>query len=243
MEGMYAIPGLSVADPAALDWQGLPSECVLHMHSRRTPALARTLDEEGFRVVSMARHPLDLLISVLQFCQHDDTPLQWLGGENGDERSIRGALPNSEVFIDYACGPRAAALTSVNREWWPAPGALQVRYEEWVANTPRELRRMEVALEKSARRPAAAVVASATIPQLREKTGVSHHFWQGKPGLWRRMLTAPAVKRIALAHALYCTELRYTCDPDPRLGARQADANWQALVQTPRQNRQRHRKG
>jgi Sulfotransferase domain len=233
LEGIYAVPGLSVPNPAALDWQSLPSECVLHMHWHRTPALARMLDDEGFRVVSVIRHPLDLLVSVLQFCLHDDSPLQWLGGENGDERSIRGVLPNSPAFIRYACGPRAAALMDVNREWRPAPGALQVRYEELVADTPRGLRRIEATLGKPTRRPAAAVAADATIPQLRKRTGVAHHFWQGRPGLWKQLLTAPAAERIALAHSLYCAELRYACHPDLGLTAAQADANWLALVRPP----------
>ena len=135
LEGLYALPGLSV--PTRPPWTGsLPSGCVLHMHWHRTPALAQTLENEGFRVVSVARHPLDLLLSVLQFCRHDDSPLQWLDGENGDERLIRGVLPNSPAFIRYASGPRAAALMAVNREWWPAPGALQVRYEELAADAP-----------------------------------------------------------------------------------------------------------
>ncbi len=203
------------------------------MHWRRTAALARILDDQGFRVVSVARHPLDLLISVLQFCLHDNSPLEWLSGENGDERSIRGVLPNSEAFIQYASGPRAAALTAVNREWWPAPGALQVRYEALVADTPKELHRMEATLGKSTRQPALAVVADATIPHLRKRTGVAHHFWQGRPGLWRQMLTAPTAERIALAYGLYCAELGYTCVPDLKLTAAQADANWRALVRPP----------
>jgi hypothetical protein len=233
LEGLYAIPGVSVPDPAALDWQSLPSGCVLHIHWHRTPALAQTLEDEGFQVVSVARHPLDLLLSVLQFCRHDDSPLQWLGGENGDERSIRGVLPNSPAFIRYASGPRAAALMAVNREWWPAPGALQVRYEELAADAPRELDRIEATLEKPARRRAGAVAASATIPRLRKKIGVAHHFWQGRPDLWKQLLTAPVAERIALAHSLYGAELRYACKPDLGLTADQADANWLALVRPP----------
>jgi len=233
LEGVYAIPGQPVPDPAALDWQSLPSECVLHLHWHRTPALVQTLDDEGFRIVSIVRHPLDVLISILQFCLHDDTPLRWLGGENGDERSIRGVLPNSPAFVRYASGPRAAALMAVNREWWPASGALQVRYEELVADTPKELCRVEAMLGHSARQTAAAVAASATIPKLRERTGVSHHFWQGRPGLWRFMLTASAADQIALAHGSYCAELGYTCEADPNLSAAKAEANWLALVSPP----------
>jgi hypothetical protein len=107
---------------------------------------------------------------------------------------------------------------------------LQVRYEELTADAPRELRRIEAALEKPARRRAAAVAAGATIPQLRKKIGVAHHFWQGRPDLWKHLLTAPAAERIALAHSLYGAELRYACNADLGLTADQADANWLALV-------------
>ena len=105
-----------------------------------------------------------------------------------------------------------------------------MRYEELVADAPGELRRIASTLAEPTRRSAEAVAEGATIPKLAAKTGVCHHFWQGKPGLWKRVLTATAAERIALAQAPSFAELRYVCDPDRELTTARANANWLALV-------------
>ena len=201
----YAIPGLAVPRPDDLDWAGLPEECVLQLHWHRTPALLQRLGQEGFRVVSVTRHPLDVLISILQFCLHDDSTLQWLDGDGGDERPIQGTMPGSAAFLEYAAGPRAAALMAVSQEWASAPETIGVRYEELIADTQGELRRIVEALEEPMRRVIAEVAEGATIPKLRHRTGATHHFWQGRHGLWRSLLTRPIVERLA---AVYQTFLR-----------------------------------
>ena len=200
------------------------------MHWRRTPALTRRLREGGFHVMTVVRHPLDVLLSVLQFCLHDDSTMGWLGGEAGDERPIRGAMPGSAAFLDYAVGPRAAALLAVGPDWAADPDCILVRYEELVADAPGELRRIAEALGEPDRRSAAEVAAAATLPAMRARTGVAHHFWQGRPGLWRALLTAPSAGRIAEAHRDCFAALGYVCDPDPELTPAQADANWLKLV-------------
>jgi hypothetical protein len=226
----YAIPGFAVHRPDDLNWADLPEECVLQLHWRRTPALVRRLREEGFRVVCVTRHPVDILISILQFCLHDDSTLQWLNGEGGSERPIHGAMPGSAIFLEYGAGPRAAALMTVSREWTSAPECLRVRYEDLVADGEGQLKRIAEALGEPSRRLIAEVVERATIPKLRVRTDVAHHFWQGCPGLWRSLLISPAVERLAEAHHAYCAELGYTCAADPLLTAAQADASWLALI-------------
>jgi hypothetical protein len=226
----YGIPGFAVHRPDDLNWADLPEECVVQLHWHRTPALVHRLGEEGFRVVSVARHPLDVLISILQFCLHDDSTLQWLNGEGGSERPIHGAMPGSALFLEYGAGPRAAALMAVSREWTSAPECLRVRYEDLVADSEGELKRIAEALGEPTRRLIAEVVGSATIPKLRVRTEVAHHFWQGCPGLWRSLLISPAVERLAEVHHAYCAELGYSCAADPLLVAARADANWLALI-------------
>jgi hypothetical protein len=226
----YAIPGFAVHRPDDLNWAELPEKCVLQLHWHRTAALVQKLREEGFHVVSVARHPLDVLISILQFCLHDDSTLQWLNGEAGDERPIHGAMPGSAVFIDYGAGPRAAALMAVSREWALAPDCIRVRYENLAADSVGELTRIAHALDEPTYRPIAEVVAGATIPKLQDRSGAAHHFWQGRYGLWQSLLTNSSVERLAAAHHDYCAELGYSCSADPLLDAAQADANWLALI-------------
>jgi hypothetical protein len=228
---LYGIPTTAVPNPAEVDWERLPPECVLAVHWHRTSLLVQQLRQAGFRVLVPARHPLDVLISILQFCLHDNSTLRWLEGENGNERPIYGSMPGSAAFLDYATGPRAASLLGVSPEWWSDPEALRVRYEDLVADTQGELSRLAEQIGEPPRQPVAQVAAGAGIAQIRQRLSRwEHHFWQGRPGLWKTLLTGPVAERIAEAHPAYFNHLGYRCDPDPLLTPGQADANWIRLV-------------
>src|SRR5437879_4423754 len=97
---LYGIPATAVHSPDEVDWDRLPPECVLAAHWHRTPSFLERLREAGFKVIIPARHPLDVLVSILQFSLHDRSTLRWLEGENGNERSIYGAMPGSTAFLD-----------------------------------------------------------------------------------------------------------------------------------------------
>jgi hypothetical protein len=63
---------------------------VLQLHWHRTPELfGRLLERHGFRVVSIARHPFDVLLSILQFVASQPSvdalgwPVEALGLEPG----------------------------------------------------------------------------------------------------------------------------------------------------------------
>ena len=103
------------------------------------------MHEHGFRVVTVARHPLDVLISILHFCVYESESEHWLLGAGGSEAGIFAAMPRSRAFVEYATGPRAAELLAVTPDWWGRPGVVGVRYEDCVRDTDGELRRMEAA--------------------------------------------------------------------------------------------------
>jgi hypothetical protein len=225
----YELPEVAIHNPADVDWNTLPPDCVLQIHWHRTASFVRTLQEAGFRILTLVRHPLDVLLSILQFCQHDRSTLRWLDGENGNERPLYGAMPGSAAFAAYATGGRAAALLSVSTQWWQAPDVCRLRYEALVADPAGQLGGVAEALGAVPRRPLAEVVGRATVPELRVRFKVDHHFWQGRPGLWKTLLTAAAADRIARAQrdAFACG---YACDPDPQLTPEQADAAWVGLA-------------
>jgi hypothetical protein len=226
----YAVPELAAHSPAELDWAALPASCVLSVHWHRTPAFEGLLREHGFRVVTVARHPLDVLISILHFALYDTSPLRWLEGEGGDEGPICGAMPCSTPFLEYATGRRAKALLSVGRQWWEAPGCYRVRYESLVADPHGELRRAVDSFGVASARPLAEAVAENTIPRLRQRTRCGHHFWKGEPGLWKGLLPATEARLIAAAQPDSFAAFGYSCDPDPGLDRRRADASWVALT-------------
>jgi hypothetical protein len=225
----YDIPTVAIHNPRDIDWDTLPAACILQMHWHPIPSFLSRLEQYKFRVVVLARHPLDILISILHFSLHDPTA-RWLEGEEGNERPIYGAMPRSSAFLQYATGNRARALLSITTEWWNLPGAVQARYESLVADPEGEARRLVNEIGGEVKKPIAEALAATTIPRLRAMTQNDHHFWQGKAGLWKSLLTAHEAIEIARAHAAIIDSLGYRCDPDPGLDGVKADANWITLI-------------
>jgi hypothetical protein len=223
---VFAAHELAVHDPADVDWSNLPRDCIVQMHEHRTPALERKLSDHGFRVVVLARHPLDVLLSVLHFATHDGSTHRWLRGEGGNERSLYGAMPGSAAFLDYAQGKRATALLSVSPQWWDAPACLGLTYEDLVAKPKNVLQSVVDAVGVPPRVPLATAVAATTLANLRAMHRGRHHFWQGQPGHWRRLLVAEVASAIAGAQASVMRRFNYLCDADPHLSRSQADAHW-----------------
>ncbi len=229
---VYSARELAVHNPADLDWQNLPENCVLQIHWHRTPAFQALLQEHGFGLVVLARHPLDVMLSILHYALHDSSPQRWLEGEAGNEASICGAMPCSSAFLKYATSQRAGALLSISREWWDVPQACKVHYERLVGDPLAELTRIVEAVGVPARQPLAEAVATFTLGNLRSRSGTQdvpesdHHYWQGKPGHWKRLLSCQAAYAIAAAQAEAFSTFDYECDPDASLDDASADANW-----------------
>lgn len=221
----YRLPHLARHAMADADWAELPPEVVLQLHWRRTPEFAAKLDQHGFHVVTVSRHPLDVLISILHFCIHESESEHWLLGAGGSEADVFGAMPRSRVFIEYAKGPRAAELLAVTPDWWGRPGVVGVHYEDLVADAEGELRRLEKTLGRVPCNSIAEAVEACSMERLRQRS-INSHFWQGRPGLWRLLLPAAEAREIAAL----LPDLGYPIEPDPRLDALTADRNWVRLV-------------
>ncbi len=213
--------------PEDVKWNSLADNCALQIHWRNTPEFAVLLETHRFKVVTLARHPLDTLISILHFAPHEPQTNRWLNGEGGNEATIIGRSPLSRDFLAYATGPRAKALLSVTREWWREPAAAKVRYED-LARAPQAT----VASLRQALGPADRAIADTLEPFTLEKlrlTSANDHFWQGRPGLWKSLLPMKEAHAVSAAHAALFDELGYRCDPDPNVTHESADRAWQAL--------------
>ncbi|MGE3821025.1 MAG: hypothetical protein AB7I30_16555, partial [Isosphaeraceae bacterium] len=116
-------------------WGSLPDRCVMQLHWPPDDSFRRRLEADGVRVVMVCRHPLDVLISILQLARFTPETGMWLLGEGGTESGIQGVRPRSEAFLRYATGPRASALLHLSGAWRQVPGTITVRYEELVADT------------------------------------------------------------------------------------------------------------
>jgi Sulfotransferase domain len=207
------------------DWRELPHECLLQIHWRREPQFVQQLQENGFRVLVVARHPFDVLLSILHVVIYDVDSERWLDGRGGDERCLWGAMPRSRSFIDYAKSPRAAELLAVSCDWWDDPAAIRVRYEEMVANPEAQWERLVSLLGPPRGHSFAEVLAETSLDRQR-RYSINNHFWKGQPGLWR-LLLPPAEAEEIYGSLRWCFDvLGYHCDPDANLDAGSADANW-----------------
>jgi hypothetical protein len=206
----------------------LPPRVAFQIHARREPEFCDWVRRHGFRVATIARHPLDVLISILQFAVHAPSTREWLDGRSGGEEGIWGATPRSRAFIEYATGPRAAELLAVSADWWREPGVVPVRYEDVVADPTGWLTGLAAWFGPPRVEPTG-VVPRFTLDEQRRGSANSH-FWQGRPGLWRALLPAAEAEEIQAAHRDVFAALGYRCDPDPDLTPSAADRNWVRLA-------------
>ena len=156
----------AVHRPEQVCWQALPERYILQLHWPPEPAFLSQLQEHGFRSVVLARHPLDVLISILAFCQHNATD-DWLGGAGGDERRLAASSPLSEEFVDYATGPRASALLAVSAGWWQLADVCRLRYEDLCLDAAGQMSALLSALKLVPRRALVEVIDGNSAENLR----------------------------------------------------------------------------
>lgn len=229
LRSMFGLPDFAEHDPALIPWDELPPRAIVNLHATPTDALRERLT--GFKVLTISRHPLDTLISILHFAPFHRASDGWLLGQGGGEGAIRGASPTSPEFIEYAAGPRAEALLSVSRLWWDTPGVVRVRYEDLVADAAVELTRIVTEVGIPAIRTADDVAAEHALDAMRSSHATfRQHVWKGQPGHWKRFIPASVAHQIAAAHPSAFAPLSYACDPNPALDDLNADLNWNRCV-------------
>jgi hypothetical protein len=231
LHSIYDLSSLSVHNPADVNWAELPTRCIIQIHWHPTPPFLEQLDTHRFHVLTLARHPLDVLLSILHFALYDSSTARWLEGENGSERSIFGAMPCSSAFLEYATGQRAGALLSVSREWAARPGVRTIRYEDLVRDPHGRMEQLAQELGMPASHAIDDAISAQSLANRRQTDKAHHyHYWQGKPGQWKHLLPATHARQIEGALREHFQALGYVCDPDPALDVRQADANWIELI-------------
>lgn len=204
----YNATQMAVHTPEEISWAELPPDnLILQIHWRPADDFCAKLDAHGFRVVVLTRHPLDVLLSILQFSPKEPQTARWLNGEHGNEEAIYGQHPNSPKFMDYATGMRARALLSVSREWSRRPGVVVVRYEKLVEDTAGVLERLTCSIAPPLTPTDDAIKRTAfvTLKQL----SPNGHYWKGSPGLWRSLFTQRNAEMIRTAHYELFDELGY----------------------------------
>ena len=226
---LFGLEEQAVHVPGELDWHRLPTHSVIQLHWPASPSFIAQLESHGYHVVVLVRHPLDILISIPHFAKHEPQTARWLDGAHGDERSILDAEPCSEQFIDYALTPRARALIDVSSEWSDRPGIIPVRYENLVKHPSHELRRI---VEWSGMQPIASVdeaIEAMSFARLQSEAN-NQHIWQGRPGLWRKLLTPNYARAVSEPYHRHAARHGYNLTPNPTLTLECARREWAAIA-------------
>jgi Sulfotransferase domain len=225
---LFGLEERSAHTPGEVGWKSLPEACVLQLHWPRTRRFVHALERHGFQVLVLARHPLDVLVSILHFAVHEPETARWLNGAHGDERSIIGADPTSRAFRSYAAGRRARALIDLSSEWWER-GLVSIRYEDLVANPAGELGRIVEAVGRTPHLNPETVAETVNFESLRNEA-INQHFWQGRPNHWRELLPATIATEIAGRHSTVIRRLGYELQPDLDLSYEEAVSRWRARI-------------
>ena len=221
----YGLETVGGHDPYALDWARMPERCIVQVHWPAEEGFVNLLDSAGFKVLTIARHPLDVLVSILHFCGREPQTSQWLLGAGGNEDDLHFKAPTDPEFSQYALGPRAAALLDVSAQWWQqARAVIKVRYEDLVGDPVKVLRALEADLGPPTAE-LSAVVAAHAIQNL-AKTSSNQHFWQGRVGLWRSLVALSLAQQIATEHASIFETLRYDVPVGDFLTLNDLQTNW-----------------
>lgn len=221
---------LSADTPGAVPWDDLPERLVLQLHWPPDAELEARLDEHRFAGAVVTRHPLDVLVSILQFAQSEPRTARWLNGAAGNELSLIDADPTSSAFVSYAVSERAKRLLDLTPAWRASQRATaSLRYEDLVANPEAELEQLLRELDLEPQAEVGNVVAANTLNDLRSETG-SRHFWRGRPGQWRSLLPVHVAGAVAPAHERAFSAGDYDADADASLDDEEVRARWQALL-------------
>ena len=205
---LYGLQQYAVHTPQELVWHALPPACIVQLHWHCTADFTALLQREGMRALTIARHPLAVLLSIWHFARYEPQTANWLAGEGGNESTILERPVASQAFLDYACSPRAAALLAVTPEWFIRPEVTGVCYEDLIFSPVQALKKL---CEKLGEPVCSIDVAlqETSLEKLR-LTAANEHFWQGLPFAWRDAIPSNHAYKIWPVHRTVFDALGYS---------------------------------
>jgi hypothetical protein len=203
----------------------IPNRCFLQIHWYREPNFQNWLKANHFSVLTVARHPLDILLSALHYVNFEPETARWLEGNAELPGSLIGTTPRSKEFLEYSLSMGAENLLSITYQWWTDKDVMRVRYEDAVASPKTVLGGAVAKFGGDA----------GSIEPWLERLSISNmqathnrHGWRGQPGLWRRLITPRDAHKIYRRHQLIFDTLGYSVG-NYWLSNSSARKNWELL--------------
>lgn len=190
--------------------ESLPERCILQIHWYREPNFQRWLQANEFKVITIARHPLDVLISALKFIRNEPETSRWLEGNAGLPGMLAASPPCSTEFLEYALSFEAENLLSITYQWWHDPAAMKIRYEEAVRDPAGVLGSLAATWGAD---PAAVHpwLEAGSLEKMRALP--NRHGWQARPGIWKELIPPLDAARIFQRHRALFHDLGYSVKP------------------------------
>jgi hypothetical protein len=204
----------------------LPDRCFLQIHWYREPNFQKWLRLNDFKVVTIARNPFDILLSALHYSQFEPDTARWLEGNTGLPNGLLNATPYSKEFLQYALSFEAENLLSITYQWWHQANAIKLRYEDVTRDPNGTLEKIVSAFggDRDALQP---MLESISFEKM--KNTPNRHGWQGRPGLWRELITPIDALKIWQRHRRIFQVLGYRFYPY-WLSQKSAKKNWSDLA-------------
>jgi len=200
--------------------EDLPADCILNIHALNEPLENAFFEGRSCRFVVLARHPLDVFVSVLQFARNEPAVHKWLDGSCEIPRDAASLCPDDARFVDWMTGEGARNLLSVSLSWWRDPRpAIRVRYEDLVARPRETFTSVFSRLGAKGVNDLDAALDKYSVSYFAE---FKNHGWLGSPGIYRRFVTSPNCERVYAAQADYFTTMGYSARGDDRLSHEEA---------------------
>jgi Sulfotransferase domain len=193
-----------------IELENIPDRCIVQLHWYREPNLQRFLNDRRFKTLVLARHPLDVLVSILNFIRHEPKTARWLEGNAEIPPSLAGQAPTSQDFLKYSKSWGAENVLGVSYQWWHDPDAIKVRYEELVQRPHEALLNLARVFDPAARDEDDAI-GRFGLPFFQGLP--NKHGWQGRPDLWRQLIVYSDARAIYRRHKRIFDVMGYSVRP------------------------------
>ena len=232
LEHVLELDALSVYHPADLDWTRLPGRAVIHLHWPRTAYLQSLLAGAKVNVVTMSRHPFDVLVSILRLAQTEPETIGWLWGRGGDEEGLVDVDPSSEEFAQWAMSDRALNLLEVTSSWLVDSRVERISYERLVASPEQEVDRLLKGLSLLPVRPIDEAVDRFTPDRVNERMGIQHT-WTATTDMWRQVIPTDLADQLRARYRHQLEQLGFAAAPESDTDRNTASARWRELYPEP----------
>ena len=190
----------------------LPSDCILNIHALNEQLEKEFFERHSCKFLVLARHPLDIFVSVLQFARNEPAVHQWLNGSCGIPHDVASLCPDDARFVDWMTGAGATNLLSVSLSWWRAPqSTIRISYEDLVSRPHENFSSVFNRLGGKSIDGLDAALDKYSVSYFAE---FKNHGWLGRPGAYRRFITSSNCERVYASQAEYFMTIGYGAEGD-----------------------------